>query len=170
MSAAFTKDLLLRNTKVDEACARLRAAGMRITQPRIAMINLMLRHPEPRSLDEMHQDLAGACDLVTLYRSIGSMHEIGLVRRIFTRSGTSLYQLELSPERYHLVTKSDEIISLEERIPSEDMRLALQRVEDVLRAKGYTSVSHVVQFFVDGRPDSRTISDIAAAGGYITGL
>ncbi len=154
MSTGFANDLLETSPKVEEACARLRAAGMRITQPRVAMINLMLRHPEPRTLEAMHDDLSGGCDLVTLYRSIGAMHEIGLVRRIFRHSGTSLYQLELAPERYHLVTKSDEVIPLDGQIPSPEMRVAVQRIEDLLRSRGYTSVSHVVQFFADARPST----------------
>lgn len=167
MSAPLTTGM---DQMIEEACARLRAAGHRITQPRIGMLKAMIRRPEPRPLEMIHQDVEGACDLVTVYRSMATMEQIGLVRRIFSRSGVGLYQLELRPERYHIITSDGQVTALEDTMPSPEMRLAIQAVEDRLRAAGFTSVSHVVEFFTTKAADGQFRPASGSAGEYISGL
>lgn len=156
--------------KLEEACARLKAGGLRITRPRIAMLNAMLCHTEPRSLEDLHQDLGGACDLVTVYRSVASMERVGLVRRIFGVSGVGLYQLNLAPERYHVVTKDGQIIALDETVPSPEMRLSIQAIEDRLRASGFTGVSHVIEFFAETSAPTPSLDRPGSSGEFISGL
>ncbi len=38
--------------------------------------------------------------------------------------------------------------------PVAGLRLVVQRIEDLLRSKGYTSVSHLVQFFASAPPSA----------------
>lgn len=139
-----------RHPKVLEACSRMRVAGLRITQARMAMIELMVRSPQPLSAEEIHEGIGGTCDLVTVYRSTAHLCEIGLFRRIFSRMGTSLYQLELEPEHYQVVARDGggRIVPIE-AAPSPEMRLVVQAIEDQLRQMGYTHVTHVIQFFAD---------------------
>lgn len=140
-----------------------------MTKPRIAMLKAMTCHPEPRTIEAIHADLQGDCDLVTVYRSLASMVEIGLVRRIFGHSGVALYQLELAPERYHVLTPAEAVDVLEEVLPSPEMRLAVQAVEDSLRAAGFTKVTHLIQFFAT-KPDQATPARTGSSGEFITGL
>ncbi len=148
-SAAIQPGTAEATPRLDEAIARLRSTGHRVTEPRIAMLNALLRLQAPASMEQIHSTIAGACDLVTVYRSIGAMVEIGLVRRLFAKNGTALHELALEPERYHVVTRSGEVLSPVEAVPSPEMRLAVQAVEDALRARGYAGVRHVIQFFAD---------------------
>ncbi|ACB76349.1 Fur family transcriptional regulator [Opitutus terrae] len=135
--------------QLDAALARLKAAGMRITQPRVAMLDALLHFRMPASVAAIHEAIGGCCDLITVRRSVGAMVDAGMVRRIFTRSATALHELSLDPERLYVVTKSGEILAPEAAVPTPKMRRAVQRVEDALRRRGYRSVSHLIQFIAD---------------------
>lgn len=136
-------------TPLDIACARLKSAGLRITQPRIAILQALIRRAQPATIEQLHQDLAdSACDLVTVYRCLAAFEDLGLVRRCFFHNGTSLYQLTLGGEpTYHVVEKASNTVEALDDTTSAEVRLAMKRVEEVLRARGYTSVSHMVEFF-----------------------
>jgi Fur family ferric uptake transcriptional regulator len=124
------------------ACARLKAAGMRITQPRIAILEALIRRDSPASIEQLHSELASdSCDLVTVYRCLAVYEELGLVRRCFFHNGTSLYEINLSDTRHHhIVCKACGKV---ERI---DFDLT-QGIERVLHERGYDQVTHMIEFF-----------------------
>lgn len=131
------------------AIARLRAASMRVTQPRIAMLTALIRSDAPKSIEAIHAELDHTCDLVTAYRSLATMCEIGLLRRTFDFHGTTHYQLALTPERYDVYRISEHRFEPIPGLPTPEMQLAVQGVEATLRRRGYREVSHVIQFFAD---------------------
>jgi Fur family transcriptional regulator, ferric uptake regulator len=136
-------------SRLDAACGRLREAGLRITQPRIAIISALIARPQPVSIEQIHADLNNkSCDLVTVYRCLGAFEEIGLVRRSFFHNGTSLYQLSDGKDAvYHIVSKdTQEIRDLD---PETSARLAasIKQVEEELKAQGYQNITHVLEFF-----------------------
>jgi len=127
---------------LEEARNRIRQAGMRITQPRLAIIGSLHAHEGPISIERIHQEVgAGVCDLVTVYRCLGAFEEIGLVRRSYLHNGTCLYELTLTAKRhYHIVCKACGTAERVEYFPVEG-------VERLLTERGYTQISHVVEFF-----------------------
>lgn len=136
--------------RVKEACAQLKAAGLRITQPRVAILTALLARGRPASIEQLHGDLQKtSCDLVTVYRCLAAFEEIGLVRRSFFHNGTSLYEITLNQakSRYHVVCKNTR--SVEEIEPDITLELqdAVRKIEELLRARGYKGVTHVVEFF-----------------------
>ena len=136
-------------TPIEFACSKLKASGLRITQPRLAIVSALVRRGAPTSIEQIHEDLgASTCDLVTVYRCMAAFAEIGLVRRAFYHNGTSLYEINLGePNRYHIVsTDTNQVEELDPETASE-LRLTLNAVEDKLRSRGYTGVSHIVEFF-----------------------
>lgn len=134
---------------LENACARLRAAGMRITQPRIAILNAIINRGQPTSIEQIHGELpAGSCDLVTVYRCLGAFERIGLVRRSFFHNGTSLYELNHGESnRYHVVCKATNRVAPIAPELTADLRESIRRIEESLRQAGYEDVSHVVEFF-----------------------
>jgi Fur family transcriptional regulator, ferric uptake regulator len=134
---------------IDVACARLKAAGLRITRPRVAILNALLARQQPASIEQIHEDVgAELCDLVTVYRCLAAFEELGLVRRSFFHNGTSLYAIGLSGEnRYHVICKATNRVEEIDPAETAELRRAVQRVEELLRARGYTDVSHIVEFF-----------------------
>jgi Fur family ferric uptake transcriptional regulator len=135
--------------RVEISCERLREAGLRITQPRIAILGVLISRNQPVSIEQIHNELKNrSCDLVTVYRCLAAFEEIGLVRRSFFHNGTSLYQLaDRKDNAYHVVSKSGGEIHALDLETSARLAATIQQVEDQLKAEGYTEVSHLLEFF-----------------------
>lgn len=131
------------------ACARLRAAGLRITQPRVAILNALIKRGRPTTIEQIHDDLEkGSCDLVTVYRCLSAFEDIGLVRRSFYHNGTSLYALSLGEVHpYHVICRDTNQVQEIDVQTTADLRRNVQQIEELLRSRGYNNVTHVVEFF-----------------------
>jgi Fur family transcriptional regulator, ferric uptake regulator len=131
------------------ACARLKAAGLRITQPRIAILSALIKRGQPTTIEQIHADLSsGSCDLVTVYRCLSAFEDIGLVRRSFFHNGTSLYTLSLGEAQpYHVICKETNRMQEIDAETTAELRRNVQRIEDLLKSRGYNNVTHVVEFF-----------------------
>ncbi len=76
-----------------EACNRIRNAGMRVTKPRVALVEALLKQAGPVSIERIHQEVGvDSCDLVTIYRCLAAFEGLGLVRRSYQHNGTCLYE------------------------------------------------------------------------------
>lgn len=115
---------------------------MRVTQPRVAILQALIGRTTPASIEQLHQQLdQSACDLVTVYRCLAAFEQIGLVRRSYLHNGTSLYEFSLGQERhYHIVCKS---CGRNERIDY----FSVEGPERMLEQRGYREISHLVEFF-----------------------
>ncbi len=131
------------------ACAHLKSAGLRLTQPRIAILRALIHRGQPTRIEQIHGDLpTSCCDLVTVYRCLAAFEEIHLVHRSFNHSGTSLYTINLGgAQRYHIICKNTNELTALDEVAVVELRRCVQQVEDALRARGYTSISHAVEFF-----------------------
>lgn len=129
--------------------ARLRAAGLRITKPRLAILTALSRRNQPTSIEQIHEEVgADNCDLVTVYRCMAAFEEIQLVRRAFFHNGTALYELSLGqPTRYHVVCKDTNRVEDLDEATCDELRRAIDSVQETLRARGYADVGHIVEFF-----------------------
>lgn len=130
------------------ATARLKSAGLRVTQPRMAILEGLCRQSIPVSIENLHAGLpAGACDLVTVYRCMAAFERAGLVRRAVIHQGTSLYQVAFGPaETYHVVCRSSgSLASLSPEVSRELQRAVAKALEE-LRGKGYREVAHMLEF------------------------
>lgn len=134
---------------VELATSRLKTAGLRITQPRLAILAVLSRHDQPTSIEQIHEEVGAAnCDLVTVYRCMAAFEEIGLVRRAFFHNGTALYEMNLGqPARYHVVCKATNRVTELDPETAEELRRAIEAVEEKLAARGYSHVGHIVEFF-----------------------
>ena len=115
---------------------------MRITKPRIAIIESLIRHEGPLSIERIHQEMGtDVCDLVTVYRCLSAFENLSMVRRSYLHNGTCLYELTIGAARhYHIVCKSCGKTDRVDYFP-------IEGVERMLQDRGYTQVSHVVEFF-----------------------
>lgn len=136
-------------TPINLACARLKTAGLRITQPRIAILEALIKRGQPTTIEQIHADLeAGSCDLVTVYRCLSAFEDIGLVRRSFYHNGTSLYALSLGDSHpYHVICKETNAVQEIDAETTADLRRNVQHIEELLKSRGYNNVTHVVEFF-----------------------
>lgn len=134
---------------IETAIARLKSSGLRITQPRVAILESMLRLGQPASIEQIHNGLSdSSCDLVTAYRCLAVFEELNLVRRSFFHNGTSLYEINLgSTNRYHVICKASNRVEEIDPETTAELRRAVKQVEDTLKSRGYSEVSHMVEFF-----------------------
>ncbi len=139
------------------ACSHLKRAGLRITQPRIAILTALVKRGQPTSIEQIHGDLTpGSCDLVTVYRCLAAFEEIGLVRRSFYHNGTSLYNINLGENKsYHLICKETNRVEEIDSETTAEVRRCVMQIEEVLKSKGYTDVTHMVEFFGKAPPAAR---------------
>lgn len=148
-------------TPVEVACYKLKEASLRITQPRVAILAALIKTGRPTSIDALHGELGpNSCDIVTVYRCMAAFESIGLVRRAFLINGTSLYEINLGdPNRYHVVCKQTNRVDELDAASANELRRAVQTVEDTLRAQGYSEVGHIVEFFGKSPAGVRTASE-----------
>ncbi len=142
------------------AIAKLKSAGLRITQPRIMILTALQKSAELTSIEQLHAQLTvGSCDLVTVYRCMAAFEEIGLVRRAFFHNGTALFEINLGqPMLYHVVCKTSNQVKELDADTSAELGRALSQVENTLRARGYADLSHIVEFFGVAPSTARTSS------------
>lgn len=136
-------------TPLNTACARLKEAGLRITQPRVAILAALIKREQPTTIEQIHADLAaGSCDLVTVYRCLSAFEEIGLVRRSFFHNGTSLYAISLGDAHpYHVICKETNNLQEIDAATTAELRRNVMQIEELLKSRGYNNVTHVVEFF-----------------------
>jgi len=136
-------------TRLDLATARMKSGGLRVTQPRMAILAALCRQEQPVTIEQLHADVgAETCDLVTVYRCMSAFERIGLVARAFFHNGTALYRIELGQaERYHVICKTTNQVEELDAESAAELRRAIEAIEVRLRARGYTDVSHLVEFF-----------------------
>lgn len=136
-------------TAVATATDRLKAAHLRITQPRLTILAAMFRSSQPESIETIHETLGkSGCDLVTVYRCMAVFEEIGIVRRTYFHNGTALYSLRLdAAPHYHIVSKVTNTVDELDPATALELNAALVAVENKLRELGYTNVSHIAEFF-----------------------
>jgi Fur family ferric uptake transcriptional regulator len=87
---------------------QLSDAGYRITQPRRAVIRAILEHPGYLSPAEVHAQARLHCPtvgLVTVYRSLDLLAEMGFARRIHTEDGCHGYAAASHGHRHHLICR-----------------------------------------------------------------
>src|ERR1700679_3880223 len=149
-------------TPVEVACVKLKDAGLRITQPRVAILAALIKAGRPTSIDALHGELgSNSCDIVTVYRCMAAFESIGLVRRAFLINGTSLYEINLGdPNRYHVVCKQTNRVDELDSASANELRRAVKTVEDTLRTQGYSEVGHIVEFFGKSPAASRAQSEV----------
>ena len=146
-------------SSIEQACACLKAAGLRITQPRISIITSLINRSVPARIEEIHADLPpDTCDLVTVYRCLSTFQKIGLVRLSYFHNGASAYQILLDTggvAPYHIISRDDDEVQELDAESAAELRAVIGKIEDRLRAGGKSNVTHIVEFFVESTGASR---------------
>ena len=84
--------------------ARLRAAGMKATAPRLAVLSVLADSPHPLGVQEIVEKIAEkSADTATVYRIISAFVEAGFVRNVAVRHNHSDYELVGPTDHHHLV-------------------------------------------------------------------
>lgn len=128
--------------RIAEALARMKEKALRITSPRLTMLQILAESKTPLSAEQIHA-LAGDgnLDLVTVYRSLGALDEAGVVQRHPLERGRSLYALvSQGHHHHHVICRRCGNI---ERLPGCDT----SRLEAAARNKGYADLTHIMEIY-----------------------
>jgi Fur family ferric uptake transcriptional regulator len=108
--------------------ALLHARGLRRTAPRIAVMVVLASVNGHLSAAEIHQRLrdaypAEAPDLATVYRTVTTLVEKGVVHALSVEGGITTYGLAAEPHHHAVCTRCGAIIE----VPASRLRSALER-------------------------------------------
>lgn len=131
-----------RDKRLTQAVEVLREHGYRVTRPRVAILEDLLRRSEPVSIEELHGNLdAGICDLATVYRCLATFEKLHLVRRAYLGEGAALFEFNLGAEHHHHI-----VCTACQKVEMLDI-CVVDALERLVRDRGYQDVSHMLEFF-----------------------
>ena len=124
---------------------KLRSRSRRITGPRHAILDVMRQRRRPYTIKEVFEALpVGKCDLATVYRSMGMLEEMELVKRFDFGDGVARYELIGTcghSHHHHLICNDcGRIVEIEDCFPK-----ALE--DEIAKRNGFRGVTHRLEFF-----------------------
>jgi len=154
MSSASTGVTRARHTIPDEIARH----GFRLTGPRRAVVDALVAHAAPMSVAEIHARLTiRRANLVSVYRAVNLLCELGLLRVADTSKGTQRFELaeQFIGHHHHLVCQEcGRVEDLDGCLLEEDVLRAL--CQRVLRSRRFRLIGHDLKLFgICRRCDSR---------------
>jgi len=130
--------------------ARLKSSGLRVTSPRIALLDALARTNQPTTIEQLFAKAGTAtCDLVTIYRSMAAFEKAGVVYRSgFSERGAVLYSADVGgSRRYPVLRRGSPVIEELDSESSAELQAAIDKIKARLQARGYHGLQHIVEFF-----------------------
>jgi Fur family ferric uptake transcriptional regulator len=124
-----------------EMAHTLRQAGYRLTQPRLAVLQVLEESDEGLSPEEVHQQGKTVCvslGLVTVYRTLELLAELGLVRRVHSQQRCHGYA-SAGAARHHLLCRGCHRVT---EFPCDGLD---DLIEAVRRQTGYAITEHLLE-------------------------
>lgn len=122
---------------------KLRAEGIRCTQQRVNILDLLLNQERPLTAKEIHQRLKEAeieLRLSTIYRTLNLLEENEFIKKLNITSKESKFELLTGPHHHHLIC-----LNCNELVP---LDCPLQEYEEKLsRETGYQVEDHSIKFY-----------------------
>jgi|TARA_B110000914_G_C15392894_1_gene413372 Fe2+ or Zn2+ uptake regulation protein len=127
---------------IREVLEKLRNKGLRVTEQRRAILEVLAKADTPRSAEETFAILPQqTCDLVTAYRCLEQFEKAGVVQRGVRENGTKVYCLGHGHDHHHHLTCRS--CGRTERI---DLCMG-NELEDVAKSYGFVEITHVMEVF-----------------------
>jgi Fur family ferric uptake transcriptional regulator len=133
---------------LDRALIRLKSAGYKLTQPRRALLAGIFDIRGPFTADQLSMEVrkkqkaAPTPDLVTVYRSLTSFIEIGLLTQVDFGDGSVRYELKDEGDHHH----HHIVCNVCKKIEPIDF-CSINGQEQIFSQLGYKDVSHRLEFF-----------------------
>ena len=130
---------------VPDLAERLRRNSRKLTGPRQVILEALRKNDHPMSIKEIFVSLEkGDCDLVTIYRSIHLLEDMGMVKRYDFGDGTARFELLKEGDdghHHHLIcTTCSEVVEIEECF-------TLELEEKIAARSGFKRETHKLEFF-----------------------
>jgi Fe2+ or Zn2+ uptake regulation protein len=132
----------MSDASLDEMAQALREAGYRLTQPRRAVWQVLQGHSGSLSPHEIHERgraLHPSLGLVTVYRTLEVLDELGLVRRVHGQGNCHGYARANSASGHYLVCHQCGQVA---EFPCEGMEGIIEAVQ---QRSGFTVEEHLLE-------------------------
>ncbi|NDV02376.1 Fur family transcriptional regulator [Pseudoroseicyclus tamaricis] len=130
--------------RIEEHDDALRAAGLRVTRQRRAILQVLTQADDHPDVPELHRRVQAeepAVSLATVYRTLAALSEKGVVQKLAFEGAPARFETSDAPHHDHIVDlDTGEVI---EFVSAEIERL--QR--EVARRHGYEIVSHKLELY-----------------------
>lgn len=138
---ARTLNKLSAKSRAEPAIARLRAAQLKITEPRRRIVSFLSLGHGPYTIEDICVGISGTCDQSTVYRVINQFVEAGVVRRSDLRDGIARFELSAHQHpHHHLICKSCKRVEA-----FTDARI--QHLDKIAKTKGFSSIDPWIEIF-----------------------
>lgn len=135
-----------RKKAYSEALAVLKNARFKLTQPRKVLIKALVRADHPLTVEEAFSatqrlNEGARVDLVTVYRGLAMLEELGMVQRCDFGDGAVRFELMSDADHHHhhiICTKCKRV---------EPLTVCTIKGEEALNKLGYTDLKHRLEFF-----------------------
>ena len=96
-----------------EGADRLRAAGMRVTATRLAILDVVRagRHLGADEVARAVRERVGHVTLQAVYEALGAFTDAGLLRKIDIGTGPARYESRVGDNHHHVVCRSCRVIA-----------------------------------------------------------
>jgi Fur family ferric uptake transcriptional regulator len=125
----------------DDIAQALRQAGYRLTQPRLAVLRVLQEadaYLSPLEIHERAKRVYRHLGLVTVYRTLEVLDELGIVRRVHTRGQCHGYARAKDDRHYLVCRHCDHIIEF----PCDGLGALIDHVQ---RRTGYHIEAHLLE-------------------------
>ena len=132
----------MTDSGVKEMAQTLRQAGYRLTQPRLAVLQVLQENNgylSPTEIYERGRALCPSLGLVTVYRALEMLDQLGLVRRVHGQGNCHGYARADSTSGHHLVCHRCGQVT---EFPCEGMEGI---IEAVRQRSGFTIEEHLLE-------------------------
>lgn len=129
--------------RTTEAAARLRERGLRVTAPRVAVLEVLAGHPHATAdtVAGLVRARLGSVSMQAVYDVLGACDEVGLVRRIEPAGSPARFETRTGDNHHHLVCRRCGA-TVEVEGPT------VERWTSAIAGEhGYTEVSHTLEIF-----------------------
>lgn len=139
------KPLSKKSAQLTRLLESLRESRLRVTEPRIGILEALLEGHGPFTTEQLYTLVhrKTSCDLATIYRCLASLETAGMVKRCEFGDGTPRFELseeENHHHHHHVICRSCKKVEVLDDCELQEMdRFALK--------KGFTDISHSLEFF-----------------------
>jgi Fur family ferric uptake transcriptional regulator len=129
-----------------DASTLIRGAGLKVTKPRIAILEVLIKDHGPFAAEEIFSKLstpknAISCDVVTIYRCLTKFESLGLISRCDFGDGSIRYELRSKDHHHHhIICRICKRVEPLNKCPVEDRAIQMPKM-------GFKDVSHRLEFF-----------------------
>lgn len=127
---------------IEEFKILLNSRSQKITSPRLEILSTLKSNHDPLTISEIHGKLKNKkTDLATVYRTVNLFAELGIVNEIDFKDEFKRYELVFDRHHHHHVVcrKCKRVEDVETCV--------VEELEKLLNKKGYTELSHSLEFF-----------------------